>query len=424
MADLHSDARLDYRQLFNALPGLYLILLSDFTIIDASDAYLSATMTQRADIIGKGIFEVFPDNPADAQADGVSNLRASLERVRRDRVAHTMAVQRYDIRRPAAEGGGFEERFWSPHNAPVLNAAGVLQAIVHRVEDVTPYVRLQTSEREQQQEIDDLRNRTIHMEAEIFMRAQEIAQANRELERLNASLRSVQESKDLLAGMIVHDLRNPLTAALGSLEILEDKHSHEASDEARHLSRAREATLRQMEMVNGIIDVMRMEDGHMRIRLEEVDVVALVAARIDQYQGAAVRAGIGIGMDVARAHDTRGFRTDPALLGRILDNLISNALKHTPRGGAITVGARPCSDQPRGIVVTVADTGEGIAPENLGKLFSKYGRVEGQHGGRAYDTGLGLLFCRMAVELLGGSIAVDSALHHGSTFTITLREPA
>ncbi|MFN7976085.1 MAG: PAS domain-containing protein, partial [Acidobacteriota bacterium] len=131
-----------FRSLFESVPGLYLVLAPDLTIVAVSDAYLAATMTRRDAILGRGIFDVFPDNPDDPGATGVSNLRASLDRVRVHRAADTMAVQKYDIRRPESEGGGFEERFWSPVNSPVLGPGGDLVFIIHRVEDVTEFVRL------------------------------------------------------------------------------------------------------------------------------------------------------------------------------------------------------------------------------------------------------------------------------------------
>src|SRR5262245_57339021 len=91
---------LDFRALFEAAPGAYLVLDLDFMIVADSVAYLRATMTTRDVLVGRGIFEAFPDNPADRGATGVRNLRASLETVLRTAAPHTMAVQKYDIRRP------------------------------------------------------------------------------------------------------------------------------------------------------------------------------------------------------------------------------------------------------------------------------------------------------------------------------------
>jgi two-component system, sensor histidine kinase len=134
---------LDFRALFEAAPGAVLVLRPDFTIVAASDAYLSATMTRRDQLVGRGIFDAFPDNPDDPGATGVRNLRASLMRVREQGIADTMAVQKYDIRRPESEGGGFEERHWSPVNSPVFKrGTRELLYIIHRVEDVTGSVRL------------------------------------------------------------------------------------------------------------------------------------------------------------------------------------------------------------------------------------------------------------------------------------------
>jgi two-component system sensor kinase FixL len=128
----------DFRAVFAATPGLYLVLTPDLTIAAASDAYLKATMTERHAIVGRGLFDVFPDNPNEEDASGVANLRSSLMRVLRFKRADAMPIQRYDIRRPE---GGFEERYWSPLNCPVLDDAGDVRWITHRVEDITELVR-------------------------------------------------------------------------------------------------------------------------------------------------------------------------------------------------------------------------------------------------------------------------------------------
>lgn len=127
----------DFQKIFESSPGLYLILLPDFTIIAVSDKYLKATMTNRKQIIGKGLFEVFPDNPNDPEATGVANLTHSLNEVLKNMTPHKMAVQKYDIPLPNSQGDGFEERFWRPVNSPILDDAGKVIYITHCVEDVT-----------------------------------------------------------------------------------------------------------------------------------------------------------------------------------------------------------------------------------------------------------------------------------------------
>lgn len=141
-------APVDFRRLFESAPGLYLVLTPDLDIVAVSDSYLRATMTQREDILGCPLFDVFPDNPDDPSATGVKHLSASLSRVRKNLVPDTMAIQKYDIRRPASEGGEFEERFWSPVSYPILGENGQLQYIIHQVEDVTEVVRLKQNREE------------------------------------------------------------------------------------------------------------------------------------------------------------------------------------------------------------------------------------------------------------------------------------
>lgn len=171
---------IDFRALFESAPGLFLVVEpgEPYRVVAASEAYLNATYTRREDVLGRGLFELFPDDPQDPQASGERNLRASLERVRRCGRADTMALQRYPIRRPEALGGGFEERYWSPQNAPVFASDGRLLHIIHRVEDVTAFVRLQERDAAREQ----LQARLQHMEADIVMRSQALERLNERLQ--------------------------------------------------------------------------------------------------------------------------------------------------------------------------------------------------------------------------------------------------
>ena len=167
---------LDFRLLFESAPGLYLVLEPDLRIVAVSDAYLAATMTRREEIVGRNLFDVFPDNPDDPAATGERNLRASLEQVLRSGQPHAMAVQKYDIRRPEADGGGFEERYWSPVNSPVF-ADSRLTHIIHRVVDVTDVVRLQQQARDQERAHDDLRSAAERTRMELYQRTQDLEEA-------------------------------------------------------------------------------------------------------------------------------------------------------------------------------------------------------------------------------------------------------
>jgi PAS domain S-box-containing protein len=147
-------------------------------------------MTERSTIVGRGLFEVFPDNPDDPGATGVFNLRSSLEFVLKHSTPHTMAVQQYDIRRP---DGTFEERFWSPMNKPVFDDQQKIAYIIHRVEDVTEFVQMKKEEAKREKLTEELRGKVEQMEMEIYQRAQEIQQINT---RLVAEIQERQKAEE------------------------------------------------------------------------------------------------------------------------------------------------------------------------------------------------------------------------------------
>lgn len=252
------------------------------------------------------------------------------------------------------------------------------------------------------------------MHSEIRTQAEHLARLNAQLSQRNAEMKDLQQSKDLLTSMVIHDLRNPLTAALGNLDLAVAQVQKAGQVPSKYLTAASESTLALLEMVNSIVDIMRMEDRQMPTRRELVDIDGLIAGRLEQYRGAATANGITLQRD--DAGPVGRSTTDSALLGRVIDNLVVNAIKHTRQGGTVTLRAFRMPDD--GLIVAVADTGEGIPPEAIDRLFQKYGRVEGQSLGRRYDSGLGLVFCRMATELLGGTISVASEVGKGTTFTM------
>jgi PAS domain S-box-containing protein len=214
----------DFRILFESAPGLYLVLLPDdpvFTIVAVSEAYLEATLTKREKIIRRGLFEVFPDNPDDPAATGVANLLASLRLAVAHRRPDTMAVQKYDIPVSTDPADGFEERFWSPVNTPVCRD-GEVKYIIHRVEDVTEFVRL----RKKDSAAEDLRTHVDRMEAEVFLRAQQVQETNRQLRAANqllAELRA-QDSDKATAALAKSERRyRTLVAATSSLVWTRDR---------------------------------------------------------------------------------------------------------------------------------------------------------------------------------------------------------
>lgn len=147
LKDFNSDL------ILKSAPDLYLILDPSLTILEASDAYLEATKVSREAIIGRKLFEIYPDNPNDPNATGTTNLNRSIQNVLRTKKPHEMRDQKYDIRRPLSEGGGFEERYWRPLNTPALDEQNIVKYIIHRVEDVTELYRLKNLEAENAQRL-------------------------------------------------------------------------------------------------------------------------------------------------------------------------------------------------------------------------------------------------------------------------------
>ena len=180
----------DFKTLFESAPGLYMVLDPGLRIVAATDAYLQATLTRRADVLGRYVFDVFPDNPNDLSADAVRNSTVSFDRVRQFHVTDAMGLQRHDVRKPESEGGGWEVRYWIRTNSPILNADGSLAYILHRVEDVTELRRLQQPEIERADVADVPRTQVDQTRVEIAKRKR----AEEALRESQATLQTVQET--------------------------------------------------------------------------------------------------------------------------------------------------------------------------------------------------------------------------------------
>lgn len=144
----------NFRRLFEAVPGLFIVLKNDFSILAVNDGYLKIAKMNRENILGKSFFDVFPDNPKDPGSTGVGAIRASLERVLQTRAPDKMAASKYSLPRPPSEGGGFDIRYWSSINVPLLSARGEVECILRRVEDVTERIHREDELKTVEQERD------------------------------------------------------------------------------------------------------------------------------------------------------------------------------------------------------------------------------------------------------------------------------
>ncbi|MDI1446378.1 ATP-binding protein [Polyangium sp. 6x1] len=416
----------DFRTLFESAPGLYLVVEPDaprYTIVAVSDAYARATMTRREQILGRGIFEVFPANPSTSVrgATAVRNLGASLERVLRRRVQDTMPIQQYDIRRPEEEGGGFEERWWSQVNCPVFGPDGELIYVTHRVEDVTEFVRIKQAGLEAQRLTADLRIQAENMEAEIFQRGKEITEANRQLVRANDEItRLYEKTKELdrlkseFFASVSHELRTPLALILGPTQRLLDE--PEISPALRRDIEVIERNARTLHHhVDDLLDVAKIDAGRMTLAYCEIDLARLARFVASHFEVLAREKGIAFTVE------TEGVlwaEVDAEKMQRVLLNLLSNAFKFTPASGRIRASLRQTPEDR--IVIEVADSGPGVPVDKREAVFERFRQLEGGATRRFGGTGLGLAIARDFIALHHGAISVSEAPEGGASFVVDL----
>jgi signal transduction histidine kinase len=214
--------------------------------------------------------------------------------------------------------------------------------------------------------------------------------------------------------MIVHDLRSPLTGISGFIDLtLALEKETLTEDGLDYLQTAKHSTTAVIDMVSAVLDVSKMEAGEMKLHLVECDLVRIAADLISGMQS--LKEAREMILDAPPAPVT--VVADGDLLLRVIQNLLGNALKFTPSDGRIRLGIQPDKDR---ICVTVRDNGPGIPAEYLEKIFEKFGQVEARANRRKFSTGLGLTFCKLAVEAHGGSIGVESEVGNGSKFWFVL----
>jgi signal transduction histidine kinase len=222
-------------------------------------------------------------------------------------------------------------------------------------------------------------------------------------------LQELERQRDDMRNMIVHDLRTPLTALIIGIEMLEmDDALSETQQEIVAIAAGGGRTL--LGMINDLLDVEKMESGLTELQYDEIDPVSLVSGAMKQVAFLAEESRTALVTDVAANLPT--FAGDGKKLTRTLVNLIGNAIKFTG-AGTVTVTAH---QDPAAIRFAVRDTGQGIPAESFGRIFEKFGQLDSRRVG----TGLGLAFCKLAVEAHGGRIMVESTLGTGSTFSFTI----
>ncbi len=242
----------------------------------------------------------------------------------------------------------------------------------------------------------------------------ELRRKRRELQESIEALRRLETLRDSLVHMVVHDLRSPLAAISACLEVIKwDAEEQHRQELAADVEMALHATRTIIRLVNSVLDVSKMEGTEMRLQLAPADMAAVARESVDELESL-----------VGTRQLVRDWPDEPVMavvdrdvVARVLQNLLGNALKFTPATGVITVTVEANDDMVR---MAVSDTGPGIPREYRERVFEKFGQVEAVSRGQKFSTGLGLTFCRLAVEAHGGRIGVDSEVGRGSTFWFVL----
>ena len=240
-------------------------------------------------------------------------------------------------------------------------------------------------------------------------------QLHAEVETQYRQLEKLELLRDGLVHMIVHDLRSPLAGIRAYLDLLKMDGSDKIDPEmTQSIDEARKVAMEMTEMVSELLDVSRLEAGKLPLDVSMVD-LGVLASETVRSMGAATMARVAVRAESPR--EQVRVQCDAAIIRRVIANLVGNAVKFAPGDSSVTVAVSGDGEIGR---VAVADRGAGISLEFHELIFEKFGQAEVARQGAKHSSGLGLTFCKLAVEAHGGRIGVDSTPGRGSTFWFEL----
>ena len=402
---LGASPSVDFKALFEKSPGFYLILDTDLRVVAATDAYCQAVRSTRENLLGLRIRDMFPNPEGNPGVDGFDKLQVSLERVLSLKRPDTMAIQRFDIRRPKREGGGFIEKYWSPRNVPILDVHGEVRWIVHRVYDVTSAVL--------DPDADESRRMLARTQTRMIL---ELQRANDELAQLDGLRSGLLHMARLstvamMASALAHDVSQPLTAARNYLNALK-RVGTVADPKAEELIGK---LGQQIERAGDIVKALRnqMAAGTTVHRPEDVASVVADAARLAEI--ALRRADARLTLAIAPGLPP--VKMDRIQVQQVLVNLVTNAAEAvTGRATrAISIAVRLDG---KDLLFEVADSGPGLPADVTQRLFEPFAST------KLMGMGLGLPIARQIVSEHKGTMWVGPNRPEGTVVSFTLaREP-
>lgn len=326
-------------------------------------------------------------------------------------------MDEFDIQTAKAEGTRVTVVKWLPRAA----AVGVKERIEEMREHFNEEVDDSALEEIQQQNRD-----FVTILAELEEKREQLEEvnrqlndSNRELNEANAKLRELSEMKEEFLALTTHDLRSPLTVISGVISFFTSGRLGDLSPEQKNMVAMMERNAQSLiELVNDLLDASKLESGTMRLDLASINLRTLVDELCETMEPLAREKGIAL--EVRLPPGVPPVRADRTKFRRILVNLLSNAVKFTGKGGTVEVRAALVEEEENRVRISISDTGVGIAPEDVERLFDKYEQARSRATRGEKGTGLGLYITKQLVELHGGEIEVKSEMGKGSTFSFTL----
>lgn len=411
-----------YQCLFESSPASFLILLpdADFTIVAVTEDYLRDTLTKRENILGKPVFEVFPDNPAAPESHSTKLLAESFRRVIATKSVDTMALLRYDIPKP--DGTGFEQRYWRPVNKATLSPDGEILYIIHRAQDVTDFVQILAENKAHKKERAELTAQKMIMEKEVQYRSMELAAKNAELSSTNEKLRQYTDQmrdeaykKDEFLAMLAHELRNPLAPIAAAADLLGVGYLDGARIEQTS-GIIRRQVKHMTGLVDDLLDVSRVTRGLVTLVKKKLDAKRILSDAVEQVRPLIEARGHRLA--VHTPPESALVSGDGKRLVQVVSNLLTNAAKYTPEGGDIVLSMEVEGSH---IKIAVSDNGVGMTPEFQATAFELFAQAARTPDRSQGGLGIGLALVRSLMELHGGSVTVQSdGVGKGCRFEVCL----
>lgn len=308
------------------------------------------------------------------------------------------------IETPSQDG----PEYWEVSLIPVRDAQGEFTLSIIHAKDVTIFKRMEQTIREYSQSLEEM---VAERTKDLLAARDQLEREKETLAKANHDLRRLEALRHDLTSMVVHDLKGPLAEVMGNLELLSFEPLSDTQTEALELAGLGADDL--LRMIMNLLDIDRLEEKELQLERRRVEFRQMTEAVCQKFR-TLIRLK-GIKLTIEDLSDS-GLYADPELLARVLQNLLTNALAHAPEQGWVRITAQ---EQDDGAVVEVADNGPGIARHLQGRLFRKFTQAF-EHNGPRTSTGLGLAFCKLAVEAHGGSIWLESDQGSGARFFLWL----